>query len=76
MTGPGALRELRRRVAGRPRTWAFATHKPCPVDGCPNPARVPMRSAAHPPALGHGDPDHDTVPPRRCGAGPCVPEEW
>ncbi|MER5792117.1 hypothetical protein [Streptomyces sp. NPDC001980] len=75
MTGPG---EPRRR-GGRPREWAFATHKPCPVDGCPGPARVPMRSTAHPSALDHGepgdhgepcDPGHDTVPCRRCGTGP------
>ncbi|MGW9026252.1 hypothetical protein ACWGQ5_19050 [Streptomyces sp. NPDC055722] len=55
--------------------WAFATHKPCPIDGCPGPAQVPMRSAAHPSALDFGDPDHDTVLCQRCGSGPCVPVE-
>ncbi|WP_327242921.1 hypothetical protein [Streptomyces sp. NBC_01320] len=58
-----------------PAEWAFATHKPCPVDGCPGPARMPMRSAAHPSALDHGDHDHDTVLRQRCGAGPCVQAE-
>ncbi|MGW0631443.1 hypothetical protein [Streptomyces sp. NPDC002758] len=71
----------RRRVTGGvcgagspddPAEWAFATHKPCPIDGCPGPAQLPMRSAAHPPAL---DPGHDTVLCQRCGAGPCVPAE-
>ena len=76
MTGPGVPHELRRRVTRHPREWAFATHKPCPIDSCPGPAQVPMRSAAHPPALDHGGPDHDTVLCRRRGAGPCVPAEW
>lgn len=76
MSGPDVPRELRRRVTRRPRTWVFATHMPCPVDGCRGPARVPMRSAAHPPALEHSDPDHDTMPCRRCGTGPYVPAEW
>ncbi|MEV7388766.1 MULTISPECIES: hypothetical protein [unclassified Streptomyces] len=73
MTGQGVPEE---RVTVRPRQWALATHKPCPVDGCPGPARVPARSTAHPPALDHGDPDHDTAPCHRCGAGPCAPAEW
>jgi hypothetical protein len=80
----GAGTVAQRRVTGggcgagspdAPAEWAFATHKPCPIDGCPGPARLPMRSAAHPPALDHGDPDHDTVRCRRCGSGPCVPAE-
>ncbi|MER7185181.1 hypothetical protein ABT404_37955 [Streptomyces hyaluromycini] len=85
MTGPGVPRELRP-VAGAgapdgPAEWAFATHKRCPVDGCPGPARAPLRSAARPPALEHGDPGdhgdhgHDTTPCRRCGGGPCGPAE-
>lgn len=68
-------RRLRRRVTRRPAEWAFATHKPCPIDGCPSPAQVYMRSAAHPSALDHGDPDHDTVLRQRCGASPYVPAE-
>ncbi|MFJ2568219.1 hypothetical protein ACIO02_35770 [Streptomyces sp. NPDC087568] len=56
-----------------PAEWAFATHKPCPIDGCPDPARV--RPAAHPPALDHGDPDQYTMLCQRCGIGPCVPAE-
>ncbi len=66
------------RGAGAPEAraeWAFATHKPCPIDGCPGPAHVPMRSTARPSALYHGGPHHDTVLCRRCGAGPCVPAE-
>ncbi|MEU9452937.1 hypothetical protein [Streptomyces sp. NPDC048277] len=80
--GLGVPGEPRRRVTGRPRAWAFATHKPCPVDGCPGPAGVPPRSAAHPAAPAHRDSDHgpdhdpDTVPCRRCGTGPRVPAEW
>lgn len=76
MTGPGVPRELRCPVTRRPRKWDLATHKPRPVDSYPGPAQVPMRSAAHPPALDHSHPDHDTVPCRRCGAGPCEPAEW
>lgn len=76
MTGPGIPRELRRRVTRRPRAWASATQGPCPIDGCPGPAQVPLRSAAHPPALDRGGPDHDRVLCRRCGVGPCVPAEW
>ncbi|MEV6763966.1 hypothetical protein AB0N16_25675 [Streptomyces sp. NPDC051105] len=71
--GPGGPGEPRHRVTARPREWALATHKPCPVDGCPGPARVPMRSTAHPSALDHGepgDPGDDTAPCRRCGTGP------
>ncbi|MGW1623718.1 hypothetical protein [Streptomyces sp. NPDC002172] len=76
MTGPGAPGEPRHRVAVRPREWALATHKPCPVDGCPRPAGVPARSAAPPSALDHGEPGvpdapgHDTAPCRRCGTRP------
>lgn len=58
--------------------WPLASHKPCPVDGCPGPARVPTRSAARPPALDHGEPGvpgRDPVPCRRCGTGPRVPAE-
>ncbi|MFF4749455.1 hypothetical protein ACWD5R_21405 [Streptomyces sp. NPDC002514] len=58
-----------------PAEGTLATHKPCPVDDCPGPARVPMRSAAHPPAPEHGKNDHDTVLCRRCGAGPCEQTE-
>jgi hypothetical protein len=70
-----AQRGPRRRVTRRPAEWAFATHKQCPIDGCANPAQVPMRSAAHPPALDHGDPDQNTVPCQRCGTSPYVPAE-
>lgn len=82
--GPGAeaMRRLPvtggRRGAGSPeglRAWAFATHEPCPVDDCPAPARGPVRSPANPPALDHGDLDHDTVPCARCGARRGVSEE-
>ncbi|MFI1202640.1 hypothetical protein ACH4VR_24880 [Streptomyces sp. NPDC020883] len=48
-----------------PAGWAFAPHKPFPVDGCPGPAPPPLRSAAHPPALDHGAPDQETTPRRR-----------
>ncbi|MBP2054171.1 hypothetical protein J2Z21_007174 [Streptomyces griseochromogenes] len=58
-----------------PTEWAFATHKPCPVDGCPGPAQLPMWSPAHQSALDHGDPDQHTVLCKRCGAGPDVPAQ-
>ncbi|MFJ8028518.1 hypothetical protein [Streptomyces sp. NPDC096311] len=50
---------------------AFATHKPCPVDGCLGPAQVLVPSPANLSALDDGD--HDPVPCRRCGLG--VPAE-
>lgn len=81
----GAGTAARRRATGggrgagasdAPAEWAFTTHKPCPVDGCPGPTQMPMRStAAHPSALGHRGPHHDAVLCQRCGAGPCVPAE-
>ncbi|GGV13724.1 hypothetical protein GCM10010260_60840 [Streptomyces filipinensis] len=80
----GAGTAAQRRVTGGGRgegppdtlaEWSFATHKPCPIDGCPGPAQVPMRSAAHPSVLDRGGPHHDTVLCQRCGAGPCVPAE-
>ena len=55
-----------------PTEWAFATHKPCPIDVCPGPAQVRVPS---PSALDHGDPDPDPVLCKRCGAGPGVPVE-
>jgi hypothetical protein len=62
-----------------PTEWAFATHKPCPIDVCPGPAQVRVPSPANPSALDHGDPDpgpdRDTVLCKRCGAGPGVPVE-
>lgn len=76
MTGPDIPRELRHRVTRAPRTWASPTQEPRPTDGRPDPAQVPLRSAAHPPALDHGHPHYDRVPSRRCGAGPCVPAQW
>ncbi|MFE7235207.1 hypothetical protein ACWCRF_28385 [Streptomyces sp. NPDC002405] len=60
-----------RRGAGSPddpRERAFATHRPCPVDGCPAPARGPVRPLVNPPALDRGGLGHDTVPCTRCGA--------
>ncbi|MER6225051.1 hypothetical protein ACWCYL_13585 [Streptomyces sp. 900105755] len=45
MTGPGATGatgvpgEPRHPVTARPGEWPPATHKPCPVDDCPGPAR-------------------------------------
>ncbi|GGN34836.1 hypothetical protein GCM10011578_076120 [Streptomyces fuscichromogenes] len=72
MTGPGVPPEPRPPAeAGAP----FATHKPCPVDGCPGPARVPVRSAAHPPVVVPRDPGRDEPSCRRCGAGPRGPME-
>ncbi|MFK0018976.1 hypothetical protein [Streptomyces sp. NPDC090798] len=56
-----------------PTEWAFATHRPCPVDGCRRPAQVLMSSPANLSALDHGDCDHDTVLCERCGLG--VPAE-
>jgi hypothetical protein len=60
-----------------PTEWAFATHKPCPIDICLGLAQVRVPSPANLPALNHGDPDrdHDTVLCRRCGAGLGVPVE-
>ncbi|MFD5471880.1 hypothetical protein [Streptomyces sp. NPDC127105] len=55
--------------------WAFAPHNPCPVDGCPGPARVPVRSPAAPPVLDRGGLDHDTVLRTRCGVRLGVPGE-
>ncbi|MER6354482.1 hypothetical protein ABT186_22265 [Streptomyces sp. NPDC001634] len=75
----GARTAAQRRVTGGgcdagspddPAEWAFATHKPGLIDGCPGPAQVPMRSGAHPSALDHGDPGHDTVLCQRWGARP------
>ncbi len=82
LSGAGTAAQRRVAGAGRdagspdgPAEWAFATHKRCPVDGCPGPARAPMRSAAHPSAPDHGDPGQDRTLCRRCGAGPCGPAE-
>ncbi|MER7687570.1 hypothetical protein [Streptomyces sp. NPDC097610] len=55
---------------------ACATHKPCPVDGCPGPAQVLVPSPANLSALdndGDHDHDHDPVLCERCGLG--VPAE-
>ncbi|MGW1007952.1 hypothetical protein [Streptomyces sp. NPDC002520] len=65
-TGTAAQRRVTGvgRAAGAsdgPAEWAFTIHELYPADDCPDPARVPMRSAAHPPALGYGDPDQDTT---------------
>jgi hypothetical protein len=65
MTGPGS--------PDGPTAWAFATHRPCPVDGCLGPAQVLVPSPANRSALGHGGPDQDTVLCERCGLG--VPAE-
>ncbi|MEU9345516.1 hypothetical protein AB0D74_30365 [Streptomyces sp. NPDC048278] len=69
MTGQDVPGEPRHRAAGRPRERALATHKPCPLDDCPGPARFPTP----PTAPSHGAPA--TVPCRRCGADPCLPPE-
>jgi hypothetical protein len=86
MTSPGVPHELRPLTTARrpatgggcgagspddPTEWAFATHKPCPIDVCPGPAQVRVPSPANPSALDHGDPDPDpdTVLCKRCGAG-------
>ncbi|MCW7940573.1 hypothetical protein AAW14_00460 [Streptomyces hygroscopicus] len=58
-----------------PIEWAFATHRPCPVDGCLGPAQVPMRPPADLPAHDRGGPDHDTSLCKRCGADSGVPAE-
>jgi hypothetical protein len=96
LAGPGPGTTARRPATGGgfgsespddPTERAFATHKPCPVDGCLGPARLPTRSQAHLPALDHDDldhdhhhdhnhdHDHDTVLCRRCGARPDAPAE-
>jgi hypothetical protein len=54
---------------------AVATHKPCPIDGCPGPARLPMQSSAHPPTVDHGGADQDMMLCQRCGATLCVRAE-
>ncbi|MFF2511014.1 hypothetical protein [Streptomyces sp. NPDC058086] len=59
MTGPGS--------PDGPTARAFATHRPCPVDGCLGPAQVLVPSPANLSALDHGDPGQDTVLCKRCG---------
>ncbi|MGW5370615.1 hypothetical protein ACWER6_23075 [Streptomyces sp. NPDC004009] len=55
-----------------PSEWSSVTHKPRPVDDCPDPAQVATRSMAPPPALDHAGPDHDTVRCQRHGRGVSV----
>jgi predicted kinase len=52
-----------------PSEWGFQAHVPCPTDGCPSPAWVPVWSPTDLLAVYDGDADDDAVLCDRCGAG-------